>query len=401
MAQKTQRKSITESLVENIKETSHWIFVYAPIIASALATWFRSDTHILEFTVIALAISINFLILWLRSKIAEQENKELSLFYTFRTNNLLPNQSGEELVLSTDVAVVEYKGRQYFIEKLKKKFESEPSDVNADRVEDKDERLRFISVGCESFNKEGLDEDDQKRKIAELENDLQSRLSKSEAVVVIRTEELEKESWVYEAVDNWAYKNSEVPILFVRPKDRVIYKKHKIADRFYWIPDDPKSLPWRLLKRATDRASAWRSQASYNRALVTNIISLSLMIIWIGAFAIQHKISQYETAIDGMYEALETKSLYQKEVIMKEDDKLHVSYWFVHNGKPYIFVSTEKNKTTNNYESNSKSIIGCGFGSPNTFTEWQESDKQGLKATFTTFGIIKTLILKNLNLVVQ
>jgi hypothetical protein len=368
MVQKISNKPITEVLVENIKEASHWVFAIAPIIASILATLFGSDTHFLEFIFIILAILTNFVILWLRSK--TEENKELSLFYTFWTNNLRPNQSGTELLFNTEIAIIEDSEKAYFRERLEKKFQSEPKDGDKRRVPNRDEKLRFRPVLCPQFKIEEVDEDVQKRNIVNLKETLKNDLSSSEAVVIVRTEELEDKSWVYESINEWAYKNSEVPILLVRPRDREKYKRHDLADKFFWIPDEPKTLPWRLLKRAKDRAFAWRVQASYNRAMVTNIFFLSLMFIWIGFFWIQNEKSKYATVSKGMVRAMETKRRYEKEVLKNYNDQLHVSYWFVHNGKPYVFVTTENGDTQNNYDNDKESLIGCGFFEPSKITQW-------------------------------
>lgn len=287
MAQKLQKETILKKVEQRFPEYSHWVFACGPLIASILATLFKTNTHILEFIFIVLAIIANFIILRKRSK--TEENKELSLFDTFLTNNLPPNRSGEELLFNTEVAIIEDEGRAYFEQKLEKKFQHESKADDENGVLAKDEKLRFRLVPCASLDKDGIDKDDQERIIADLKRDLKNALSNSEAVVIVRTEELEKDRWVYDAVEEWAKKNSEVPILFVRPKDRKNYKKHEIADGYYWIPDDPKSLPWRLLKRAKDRAFAWRTQAGFNRAMVANIFYLSLMFIYLTVFWVVKK----------------------------------------------------------------------------------------------------------------
>src|SRR5215213_1016330 len=105
MTLKSISKQLTKTAVDNLKETSHWVFAIAPIIASVLATLFGRDAHILELVFIVAAIFINFLLLWLSSKF--EEEKELSLFHTFWTNNLLPNRTGAWQEYDVKIAIIE------------------------------------------------------------------------------------------------------------------------------------------------------------------------------------------------------------------------------------------------------------------------------------------------------
>lgn len=396
MTQKPRRQPITETAVENIKETSHWVFAIAPIIASILATLFGKDTHVLEFTFIVLAILVNFFILWLKSR--TEENKELSLYYTFWTNNLPPNRTGDEQRYKVEIAVIEAKESAYFRDNLKRKFKTEPKLKNPNLVEVRDSHLYFRLLDVRPPTKDKMEEVETAFK-ADLDDDLEN----ATAVVVVRTSELDGKPWVYKAVDSWAYEHSDVPILVAKNPSKE-YPENEIADRYLQIPDDPNSLPWRLLQRARDRALAWRSQASFNRAMVTNIFFLSLMCIWIGSFwikslniniqnktseydtaiqnekrksdtMIQNKVDEYATAIEGMYEVVETKEFFKRNYIKNEDfingedAKLDISYWFRHNGNPYIFVTTEKGDTQKWYENDKSSIIGCGFFDPSKVVE--------------------------------
>jgi hypothetical protein len=78
---------------------------------------------------------------------------------------------------------------------------------------------------------------------------------------------------------------------------------------------------------------------------------------------------------DGMREAIDTMQRYQKEIMRSTDDNLNVSYWIRHDGAPYVFVTTEKGDTQDNFRNDRSSIIGCGFDSPSKVVDWQEKGK--------------------------
>lgn len=370
---KTQINLIGKWLERNITEYLHWVLSFAPILASILGTFINSINHKAEVVLVTSAIGVNLLLLWLRSR--WEKNKELSLFRTFITGNVGPPvKPAGELLFNTEIAIVEEGDRKYFVDQLNEKFQTKPK-TGARRENELDERLRFRTVRCLSLNGEG-DDEELITKTAELKRNLSNDLSRSEAVIVVRTEELDGKDWVYESVHDWASLNSEAPVLFVRPHSRTTYSKNTIADRFWWIRDNAKSLPWSLLKRARDRASAWRSQATYNRALVSNIFFISAMLIWLAANWISTDRQRHAVTMNGISEAAEMRQAYQTDVMKQVDEGLHVSYWFWNSseGKPYAFVTTEKGEKINSFELNEKSLTGCGFLSPNRILEWREGD---------------------------
>lgn len=389
MGSDNQKKTFKGSFIENIKETSHWIFAFAPLIASILATIFKTDNHVLEIIFICSAVLFNFIILILRSR-NEKEN-ELHPFYTFVWNKTKPPKKTGELISNTKISIVEDKEISNFRERTKRKFLTDPpndEDNNEVRIEDKSQKLYFPPVSCSSLKIETTNEDEKEREIINLKENLKADLSNSEAVIVFRKEELDKRTWVYEAVNEWAIKNSEIPILFVRPRDRLNYPKHDIADKFFWIPDNPKTLPWRLLKRAKDRASLWHEQANYNRAMVTNIAFILLMFAYVLGFFYYHKLKEIDTInknnsenflstknkqivlVKGIKEATETIDLYEGEIIKGKDIGLNVSYWFRKEGKPFVFVTTERGNKWNYFENDKNTIIGCAFSEPSKLSEW-------------------------------
>lgn len=403
-------KKITRIAVENIKETSHWTFAIAPVVAFALAQVFETDTHYLELIFIFLAIIVNFIILFLRSK--AEENKELTLFYTFWYDKLKPVKLGREQKYNVKIAVVEDEEKAYFSESLEQRFHKEGISlvVNAD-----DPKLRFSLIEINSQTGENTES-----LIANFDEEYDFALKNATAIVVVRTGGLEDNPWVYKAIDNWAYKHSEVPILFAKEPNKPY--KNEIADNYLWIPDDSKSLPWRLLQRALQRGKAWRIQSSYNRAMVWNIFYLSLMCIVIGLFwvkaqkndiqAKQFAIGKLQDEINKTFEvprneyytshleaskipddnirrekmkpiwksiALQTKSQFEKSIVNSEDKYLHVSYWFKENDVVRQFITTEERRPQTNTPAHKDfiydktSVIGCGFLHQNVITEWDKN----------------------------
>jgi hypothetical protein len=368
-------KHLGELVERNITEYLHWIVAVAPIAAGILGAFTGSVSHYWEIGFATSAIAVNVFLLCLRSRF--EENKELSLFTSFVTGNLPPPlHPAEELLFNTEVGIVEAKENSYFQNRLEMKFHTKPSDDFQARVDDRDERLRLRSISCQSID-EGVKGDELKKRIVELQRNLENDLSKSDAVIVVHTNELDQKAWVYKLINRWAGKNSEAPVLFVRPQGKANQPVDEYAGRFRWIRDVPKLLPWSLLQRAKDRASAWRTQATYNRALVSNFFFLALMFIWLAGIWIANVRTRHSIAMNGMHYAIETKELYQKET-NTIDGGLDVSYWFMNKywvlgkGKPYVFVTTESKKTQNFFENNEGSIIGCGFSSPSRVAEWKK-----------------------------
>src|SRR5215213_3512831 len=94
------------------------------------------------------------------------------------------------------------------------------------------------------------------------------------------------------------------------------------------------------------------------------------MCIYIGAIWIKAQKEEFNYAFKGMYTAMETKEIYEKEITGKIDGDIHVSYWIRIDGKPYVFVTTEAVPTKNYFDNSKKSIIGCGFSAPSKVVQW-------------------------------
>lgn len=411
MEQKPNTNHISEDSFESVIENFHLAFAVFPVIAAILATitGLGKTLHLgIELSLIFVTICINFYILWRKSKADKSE--DLNLFYTFRTNRLLPVQSGKKESYNVRIAVIEDKDKTYFRENLQDTFKKEldfeeflnylitlPKLKNLDLSkqelkhhilrEIKDRRLFFKPIAVETS-----------KSYVEDFKWFSEEMGEPTAVVVVRTSEIEKESSdIYDAVNLWAFqnKNSEIPILFAKNPDIDFPEPNETAKKFIPMPDDPKSLPWRLLKRAKERGRAWRIQAKYNRALVWNISYLFLMCVYIGAIwlvaqdlkfkeksgqyetTIIEKTNQHENARKGLSDALVTEKLFRKFTTVKDDEKLNASYWFWNNGQPTLFVTTEISHSTYILPNSKEYIIGCGYKFPNHVIEWRvDEDKK-------------------------
>jgi hypothetical protein len=408
MSKTKKRRRVTNADVERLAENLHVIFGAAPFAAAILATLFRKRIHLIaELVLIGSVIVFNFIILWLRSK--TDENKELSLFYTFRTNRLLPVKIPEKQTYYVNLGIIEADESKHFRDDLKNKFKKELNFGTLRSIFSKVPKLRAIEKNSE-IEKVVLEEiqDDHlifskiyvkptKRADEEkLEEEFTAHLKKelgdrTTGVVVVRSQKLGEMRWVYEAVNNWAYSSSEVPILFTE-KSEEDTTVSDTADGFLSIPADPKSLPWRLLQRATDRGKAWSTQAWYNRAMVWNVFYLLAFCIWVGAVWVSVQNTKYENAEAGMNEAVRTEKQYRQFTSIKEDANLSVSYWVNYNDKwfgsdeaPYIFVTTEEPHGTYYFEKDKDGLITCGFSHPNIIAEWKMgADPNNLDATVKT-----------------
>lgn len=377
-------------------ETLHVGFAIAPIIAVIIATALGKEIHLwIELCIVGAVILVNWRVLWLRSH--QEKNKELTLFRTFWNNRIAPNRTGAQQGYNVQVAVIESKKKPYFQKKLESRFKKElclerlkalgamnppTAEPLVEDVKLKSFVLEDITDHCLSFKPVLVDESMSAKNI---EDDL----STASAVVVVRTQELEEDKWVFKTVNGWGYEHSEAPILIAKVPDEK-FPENAIAKGFLWVPPDSKSLPWRLLQRATDRGKTWLTQATYNRAMVWNIFYIFLMciylsVIWLAAknqqlhlqesqaaAELARQKSRYSISLRGATDAIETSNLYRQFTSLPSDSHLGVSYWFRHNGKPYIFVTTEPIPTTFFFENSQPTIIGCGFVDPNRLADWTD-----------------------------
>lgn len=419
MAQE-RRESKADVSFAFTRESFHLVFAVAPVIALIITTLMGktrlmgTETHlVIEVTLIALVVAVNFYILSRKPDVGGGE--QLSPLRTFWTNDLLPSQSGDQQTYNVTVAIIEDEKAGYFRDAVQNRFKTElnleqlknllsketksrHSLLRGQRLESlvleevKDHHLFFQPIGIDPLRK-GSEE--QLRR--ELKKRLDSDLTSPTAVIVVRTAEFNNKPWVYKAVIDWAYRHSEVPILIAKDPTQD-FSDNELAKNFLWIPDDPKSLPWRLLQRAKDRARAWRITATYNRAMVWNILYILLMCFYIGAIWFNAKReefsarmeardveisvtardrderlatlkSAYNNTLSGMDEAVTMEKAYRALTSKQNDPKLSVSYWYGRADEPYVFVTTENPHTTTHFKKDYETIIGCGFTEPNHVIE--------------------------------
>lgn len=419
MAHEHRRSKADASFTFTI-ESFHLIFALAPFIASITimligkTKLMGTELHLLiELLLIAVVIVTNFYIL--SRKIDTGGSEELNPLRTFLTGNLSPMRSGDEQKYNVRVAFIEDEKSELFQEEVESRFKTE---FNFERLkhllsngaessnllsegasmeglvleEVKDHNLFFLPIGVDPLKK-GSEEHLRQ----ELRKQLNSDLDNPTAVIVVRTADMDKKPWAYKAVIDWAYKHSEVPILFAKDTAKGL-PDNRLAKNFLWIPDDPKSLPWRLLQRAKDRAIAWRLAATFNRAMVWNVFYIALMFLYIGAiwfdaqregfFTLmeagdkEHSAvirdqktqlttlkSRHSNTLLGMDEAVTLEKAYRRLTSKPNDPTLSVSYWFGRADEPYVFVTTENPHTTTRFSKDYETVIGCGFTEPNHVIE--------------------------------
>jgi hypothetical protein len=388
MTRKFRTTLISDNAIENTTESFHLVFAIAPAIAAILTHLYGTDLHLkVELALVALVIIVNFCILGLRSK--TDKTHELSLLHTFITNKLPPNRSGTKQIYDTLIAIIEDKDFTYFrgavetkfkktfdLEKVKELLLNQRRNRNLAKLqlddlytELKDWNLYFKPI--EIVTTAGSEERSQQ---LEAKREFDDHLKGVTAVVLVQTDGLKGKPWIYNALSSWGYEHSDVPILLAR-SDKALFSDHTDADRFLWIPDDPKGLPWSLLHRGLSRAKAWRTQASFNRLIVWNLFYISLMFIYIGVIwlgvknkEIEARDSSNKVVLKGMDEAISTERAF-RALAKVDDSSLGVSYWYRLSGKPTVFVTTEVPHEYSQFENDNETIIGCAFVKPNVVIE--------------------------------
>lgn len=415
MTQRFKLRHITDTTVEHTKETFHLVFAVAPAIGAIVSTIIGRELLDLfvEVGLVTLVVLINFGILWLTSQ-AAKETKELSPFYTFWWNNLLPNRSGDRQTYDVRVLIIENTGESQFREDLQKRFKTEFSVEKLKAVLAKEARLKQPILKEQKLGELVIkvqDPDlyfksvappnggasDDEAIVTASKRYLDSHLQRPTAVVLVRTDELNKTPSLFKALSDWGYEHSEVPILFAQDENKK-FPEDEYAKGFLWIPDDAKALPWSLLQRALTRAKAWRIQATYNRSMVWNILYISLLCIYIGVIwakqtnkALGIERAQYQQQLqrsseqrdrevaaekeDGklltqaMDEALSTERRIRPHIDIQSDPTFSVSYWYRIDGEPHILVTTESPRTTQSLKNSYETIIGCTFIKANHLVE--------------------------------
>jgi len=326
-----------------------WTLLVAPLLGIVI-TVFLPMHPLLVALVVLLVILVNVLISWQRSKCDSTEDQ--NFFRSLVKDDLLALESGRPLVFQAKIVIVEdTTQKSSFIKSVEQDFKR--------ANESKESNLILIPFTCD-----GSAPEDQRQ--------LRLTLEGANAVVVVWTKALRDKAWVYKTIDSWAFKRSDVPILFAIA-DRTIPE----PEGFLHIPADSKTLPWRLLQRGNERARDWRGVAGFNRLMVGNVLIMFLMIIVIGGVLVQrHKASTYAASGD-MFRGLayDLKKQFLNTIVVHRDvqkantlgdQDLHVSLWFSECGEARQFASTESGQAYMTFDLNKKSVIGatytCGTG---------------------------------------
>jgi hypothetical protein len=310
-------------------------------ITAALIAYLLITKERFVFSIIFIfTVFIVFLAIFIRSYF--KKNKDQNVFYSLITDDLLPNKTRKSLEVKTEIAIIEDKESQSIYENYRKEFK-------------KIAGVNLTHVICDASDK-----DSQK-------SSLIAKLKGAEAVVVVRTKELEMKPWVYEALEMWAFQNSHVPCLVIDKINSEELRQldlNPIPNKFFFIADDKISLPWRLLQRANERAFAWRNQASFNRLTAISVFILLTAGFMIGYFMNSYQKKDYYSLAQKIYgeTAKQTKEQVERSFMNgTKDGKLNVSYWFRYNGTLHQLSSTDESSSKRTYTSDKPSVISCGF----------------------------------------
>jgi hypothetical protein len=380
-------------------------------LAAVVAYLLKANEAIVSSLIFLFTAVVVVLALWGKSVFTAPSGQ--NILYTFLKDDLLPNKVKKFLGLKTEIVIIEAQEQQTFLASLHQQF-PKIQDLKITSFPNMPEvkvvvfpnmpelKLTLFICDCsDSILQEGR---------------LADTLSGAGAVIVVRTVALERKGWVYTALEAWAGRNSHAPCLVIDkidPEQLPQLKLSPIPERYFFIPDDFVSLPWRLSKRGNDRAFAWRNQASFNRLIGMSGVFLTALLItgvvigylWLAkqkrdseAFIKTSKSTSEEsvnklletervghlTLLKQSYEASQnpqllevifggivrrTRDQYQRAFMNETNDaELHVSYWVNFQGTLSQLATTEEKKRGDltTFDNNKASIIGCAFAHPNS-----------------------------------
>lgn len=331
----------------HVKQYFHWLLIITPLVSIPIALSLGADERITEIVFIIAAVLANTILL-IRGSRPDRESEQ-SMLRIFLRDELMPDKSGQPLDFHTDVFVIEDDDNQdeTFTKSLEEVFPRTGGTQG----------LIIRSFTC------GASETESER--------LRTHIDGAHAVLVVRTKGLEEKEWIYRELDTFAYKRSDVPILFTHlgEEDR----KSKIPDKFRSIPDDPKSLPWRLIKRANDRGFEWRKAASFNRLLGTNAIILLIASLLLGYYLIDRQRRRELGNLRAIFVemAQQTKDDYQAVTPDPKNGDFNVSYWIRYKGQIRQLWSTQQKIVPYmSMTDNKVSDVGCAFAYNTATTQW-------------------------------
>lgn len=342
---------------KHVKQYFHWLLVVAPLVSLGTALLFKFDERPVELIFIFASVLANLGII-IRA-LRFDKDSEQSLIRTFLHDELEADKSGKPLEIDdTKVVVIEDESeKEAFLEQLRGLL---PSKQAGELI------LKGLSVGASPIA-------------------LTNKLKNAHAVLVIRTEQLEANTWFYDALEEWAFERSDAPILFTRlPPDK---HKSEVPNHYRSIPNDPASVPWLLMQRASQRGFDWRRVASFNRLLATNFVILLVVSFLLAFYLISSQQKEEYTALKSVFAGMarQTKDDYLKLTPEQNDGDFEVSYWFRYkepfhwfsNAKIHQLVSTEDIPSPVAMTDDKGSCIGCAFayadvtGHGRVITQWE------------------------------
>lgn len=221
----TLRKRFGKLRLENTITAFHLIFAIAPALGAIIATFVGDEViHLwVELGLLVAVVLINFGLLWLHSRVAE-EKEESSPLYTFWSDKLPPNSSGDRQSADTRIAIIEVSsvedsGTGIFRKALKARFKTEFSINKLKEILSTEARLKstvlreakFEELYVELRNRNlffkhvglgPLGKDDPEKLKNDFKKKLDDSLQDATAVVLVRTSGSDKRGWAYRALSD-------------------------------------------------------------------------------------------------------------------------------------------------------------------------------------------------------
>jgi hypothetical protein len=249
---------------------SHHIFdIILAGIATSVWYFFGVDKWISSVTITCLILVIFFIN---KYSVYQKRNNPLNTFLANIKSfilNLPPISKGSKIASPIQKLTIIYDDSQYCI-------------LQTDAVIKK-----FALVLGKNFT--GLEIQVNNTDIDSIKTDLIDYLENAKTVIVLKTIYFEQNPWIYEVIESWAMKNSEVPFLFVDTVDPSAKRKlkrefSKIPERYNFMKfDNTDLIPFKLLHRATDRSFDWKLLAQFNRRIGLVILAgglISSFLYW-------------------------------------------------------------------------------------------------------------------------
>ena len=244
-----------------------------------------------------------------------------------------------------------------------------------------------------------------------LDAHLASILENSKSVIICRTKEIELMPKVYEAIERWAHKNGDVPLVFINYLSDEDFRTLSALNQIHSIPERFKrieskhiaSMPFKLLQRATDRSYEWKRLAQFNRrAAIIAFVIISVASV-IHHFYMSKSEAEILAALDVSGSLVNTSFKKMKEdssltytaalpllndlaknakicialsnnIELKSED-FEVEFWYpTANGDTIFTIGRSNKRHVSFYEVELQTIITGSYSNPNFVFWWSESD---------------------------